>query len=231
MHPMADYAAKEMKLKNMITITEDFAFGYEQMGGFQQTFEDNGGRILKKLWPPLATPDYTPYLAQISDCDGVCQGFAGGNPLKFMKQYGSAGLKFPVVTGQTGGDDALLRSYGDEAIGLVSCCPYTLDAETEANKRFVAGMQKNFNLDPGFYAAGLYINCMVIDAALKKTDGKSDDKAELMKALQVGVARRYTAWAPSNSITSETRSATSSFANVRRRVASSSTRRSRPTPT
>ena len=40
---MADYAAKEMKLKRMITITEDFAFGYEQMGGFQQTFEDNGG--------------------------------------------------------------------------------------------------------------------------------------------------------------------------------------------
>jgi branched-chain amino acid transport system substrate-binding protein len=184
MHPMADYAAKEMKLKRMITITEDFAFGYEQMGGFQQTFEDNGGKILKKLWPPLATPDYTPYLAQIADCDGVCQGFAGGNPLKFMKQYASAGLKFPVVTGQTGGDDALLRSYGDEAIGLISSCPYTLDAQTEANKRFVAGMQKNFNLDPGFYAAGLYINCMVIDEALKKSGGKSDDKAEFMKALR-----------------------------------------------
>jgi len=181
---MADYAAKEMKLKRMITITEDFAFGYEQMGGFQQTFEDNGGKILKKLWPPLATPDYTPYLAQIADCDGVCQGFAGGNPLKFMKQYASAGLKFPVVTGQTGGDDALLRSYGDEAIGLISSCPYTLDAQTEANKLFVAGMQKNFNLDPGFYAAGLYINCMVIDEALKKSGGKSDDKAEFMKVLK-----------------------------------------------
>ncbi len=184
MHPMADYAAKELKLKRMITIVEDFAFGYEQMGGFQQTFEDNGGKILKKLWPPLATPDYTPYLAQISDCDGVCQGFAGGNPLKFMKQYTSAGLKFPVVTGQTGGDDALLHSFGDEAIGLVSSCPYTLDADTEANKRFVAGMQKNFNLDPGFYAAGLYINGMVIEAGLQKTGGKSDNKEELIKMLR-----------------------------------------------
>ena len=57
----------------------------------------------------------------------------------------------------------------------MSCCPYTLDAQTEANKRFVAGMQKNFNLDPGFYAAGLYINCMVVDAALKANGGKSDD--------------------------------------------------------
>ncbi len=107
---MADYAAKEMKLKRIICISEDFAFGYEQMGGFQQTFEDNGGKILKKLWPPLVTPDYTPYVAQIADCDGVCQGFAGSNPLRFMKAYASAGLKFPVVTGETGGDDALLKS-------------------------------------------------------------------------------------------------------------------------
>ena len=184
MHPMADFAAKEMKLKRIITISEDFAFGYEQMGGFQQTFEDNGGRILKKLWPPIVTPDYTPFLAQIADCDGVCQGFAGSNPLRFMKQYAAAGLKFPVVTGETGGDDALLRSFGDEAIGLVSCCLYTLDLNTESNKRFIAAMVKNFGVEPGQYAAGLYVNGMVIEAALQKTGGKSDDKDEFVKALR-----------------------------------------------
>src|SRR4029079_3933056 len=127
MHPMADYAAKEMKLKRIVTISEDFAFGYEQMGGFQQTFEDAGGKIVKKLWPPIVTPDYTPYIAQIADCDGVCHGFAGSNPLRFMKQYAAIGLKLRVVTGETGGDDALLRSFGDEAIGMISCSPYTAD--------------------------------------------------------------------------------------------------------
>jgi len=184
MHPMADYAAKEMKLKRIITISEDFAFGYEQMGGFQQTFEEAGGKILKKLWPPIVTPDYTPYLAQIVDCDAVCQGFAGSNPLRFMKQYAAAGLKFPVVTGETGGDDALMRAFGDEALGMISCCPYTLDLETESNKRFVAAMQKDYNVDPGFYAAGLYVNAMVVDAGLQKASGKSDNKEELIKALR-----------------------------------------------
>jgi len=184
MHPMADYAAKELKLKNVITISEDFAFGYEQMGGFQQTFEDNGGKILKKLWPPIVTPDYTPYLAQIADCDGVCQGFAGSNPLRFMKQYVAAGLKYPVVSGETGGDDALMHSFGDEAIGMYSCCPYTLDLQNESNKRFVAAMQKDYKVDPGFYAAGLYINGMVVEAALEKTGGKSDNKEELIKAMR-----------------------------------------------
>jgi branched-chain amino acid transport system substrate-binding protein len=181
---MADFSAKELKLKRMITISEDFAFGYEQMGGFQQTFEDNGGKIVKKLWPPIVTPDYTPYLAQIADCDGVCQGFAGSNPLRFLKQYAAAGLKYPVVTGETGGDDALLRSFGDEAIGLYSACPYTLDLNTDSNKRFIAAMQKDYGVAPGFYCAGLYVNGMVVEAGLQKTGGKSDDKTALMAAMK-----------------------------------------------
>src|SRR6185312_3070774 len=184
MHPMADYAAKEMKLKRIVTISEDFAFGYEQMGGFQQTFEDNGGHIVKKLWPPIVTPDYTPYLAQIQDCDGVCQGFAGSNPLRFLKQYAAIGLKLPVVTGETGGDDALLRSFGDEALGMMSCCPYTLDLQNESNKRFIAAMNKDYGVDPGFYCAGLYVNGQVVAAGLEKTGGKSDDKAALMAAMK-----------------------------------------------
>ena len=184
MHPMADYAAKELKLKRVICISEDFAFGYEQMGGFQQTFEENGGKIVKKIWPPLVTPDYTPYVAQIADCDGVCQGFAGSNPLRFMKAYAGAGLKFPVVTGETGGDDALLKSYGDEAIGLTSCIPYTLDLPIDGNQRFVNGMLKNFNTVPGQYAGLLYVNCDVVEAGLKALNGDSSDKTKLVAAMR-----------------------------------------------
>jgi len=184
MHPMADFAAKELKLKRIATITEDFAFGHEQMGGFQQTFEDAGGKIVNKIWPPLVTPDYTPFVAQIADCDGVCQGFAGSNPLRFLKTYAAAGLKFPVVTGETGGDDALMRSFGDEALGMYSCCPYTLDLATDANKRFVAAMQKDYGIDPGFYAAGLYIAAATVAAGLEKANGKSDDKDAFVKALR-----------------------------------------------
>ncbi len=184
MHPMADFAAKELKLKKIVTISEDFAFGHEQMGGFQQTFEEAGGKIVNKIWPPLVTPDYTPFVAQIGDCDGVCQGFAGSNPLRFLKTYAAAGLKFPVVTGETGGDDALMRSFGDEAIGMYSSCPYTLDFENDSNKRFVAAMQKDYGVDPGFYASGLYVAAQTVAAGLEKTNGKSDDKDAFMKALR-----------------------------------------------
>jgi branched-chain amino acid transport system substrate-binding protein len=183
MQPMGHYAATEMKLKRAVTIVEDFAFGYEQIGGFQAAFQADGGCLVNKLWPPLVTPDYTPYIAQLADCDVVCQGFAGSNPLRFMKAYASAGLKYPVVTGETGGDDALLKSFGDEAIGLVSCVPYTLDLEIDANLRFIDGMSKNYNAIPGQYAAILYVSCQVVDAALKALGGDASDKDKFMGAL------------------------------------------------
>ena len=77
MQPMGHYAATELKLKRAFCIVEDFAFGYEQIGGFQAAFQKDGGCVVNKLWPPLVTPDYTPYVAQISDCDvrvpGLCR--------------------------------------------------------------------------------------------------------------------------------------------------------------
>src|SRR6201997_4425728 len=116
MHPLGHYTATELKLKRAVGIGEDLSFDYEELGGFQAAFEKDGGCVISKLWPPLVTPDYTPYLAQIGECDVVCQGFAGSNPLRFMKAYAESGLKYPVVTGWTGGDDALLKSFGEEAI-------------------------------------------------------------------------------------------------------------------
>jgi len=184
MHPLADYVAKEAKLKRVICMAEDFAFGYEQMGGFQHVFEDEGGKVLKKLWSPLGTADLTPYIAQVSDCDAVIQGFAGSAPVKFMKQYTDSGLKYPVFGGETAGDDALLKSFGDEALGMITAAPYTADLDNEANKHFLAAMKKEYNVIAGQYAALLWLNGQLIEEALKKTGGKSDDKDAFIKALR-----------------------------------------------
>ncbi len=183
--PLGHYAATELKLKRVVTISEDFAFGHEQMGGFQASFQKDGGCVVNKLWPPLVTPDYTPYIAQIVACDAVCQGFAGSNPLRFMKQYATAGLKYPVIAGEAGADDFLLKSFGEEALGLVSAAPYTLDLESDANHRFVDGMLKNYDAIPGQYAALLYCNCQVLDAGLQTVGGDARDREKLMAALKL----------------------------------------------
>jgi branched-chain amino acid transport system substrate-binding protein len=184
LHVLADYAAKELKLKRVITIADDFAFGHEQMGGFQRVFEDAGGRVVKKLWPPLVTPDYTPYLAQIGGVDAVVQGFAGSNPLKFMKQYQDQGLKLPVLAGVPACDEALMKSFGDEVLGVISVSLYTADLDTPSNKRLIDGMVRDYGNVPGIYAAGLYINGLVAEAALEKTGGKTDDRDAFNRALR-----------------------------------------------
>jgi branched-chain amino acid transport system substrate-binding protein len=184
MHPIADYAAKDLKFKRAILIADDFAFGHEQMGGFQRVFEDAGGRVVKKLWPPLVTPDYTPYIAQISGADVVVQGFAGSNPLKFMKQYRDAGLKLPVLGGGPAGDEALLKSYGDEAVGMIASSAYAGDLDTPTNKKLIDGMVKDYGNIPGLYSAGLYVNGLVAEAALEKTGGKTDDRDAFIKAMR-----------------------------------------------
>ena len=184
MHPLADFAAKELKYKAVITVSDDFAFGYEQMGGFQRVFEDEGGRVVKKLWPPIVTPDYTPYLAQLGGADAVVQGFAGANPGKFMQQYKDSGLRLSLLGGEGAGDDALLKSFGDEAIGLISASPYSADFDSPSNKKLVAMMLRDNGNLPGVAAAGLYINGMVAEAALEKTGGKTDDKDALIKAMR-----------------------------------------------
>ena len=84
-HAMADYSAKELKLKRMATIANDFAFGHEQCAGFQRVFEDAGGKIVLKLWPPVVTPDFAPYVSQFSNIDGVFNGLGGGNPIRFCR--------------------------------------------------------------------------------------------------------------------------------------------------
>ncbi len=184
--PLADYARKEMKLSRMDTIVEDFAFGYEQEGGFQLVFDTEGGKIVKRLWTPIKTPDYTPYLAQISDVDGVWQGFAGSNPINFMKQYAAFGLKkkYPVVGGWTAFDDALLPSFGDDAIGAVSGAFYSVAYDSPSNNHFVELLIRETKKVPGGYAAGCYINGMCIEAALKKLDGNTSNPAKTIATLR-----------------------------------------------
>jgi len=186
LYPLADYVSKEMKLKRAASIGDDFAFGYEQVGGFQRVLEEQGGQILKKLWSPLNTADYAPYIAQLPECDVVCEVLAGSNPLKFTKQARSLGTKQPLVGGATVADDTIIGAHDESAAGLINTNPYSLDHDSEANKRFIAAMKKNYGDDVriGHYAACFFANGQIIEAALAKTGGKSDDADAFVKAVR-----------------------------------------------
>ena len=184
-YPMGDYAAKELGYKRAAMIADDIAYGHELNAGFQRAFEDAGGKVVQKLWSPLVTPDYGTYIGQLKDnVDVIFIGFAGSNGFKFFKQYKEYGKTKPLLGGQTAVDEALLQQMGDEAIGTMSTCWYSAQIDTPTNKKFVDGMNRDYKVDPGFYAAATYTNGAVLEAALQKINAKIEDKDALMKALR-----------------------------------------------
>jgi len=182
--PMADYAAKTLGYKRMATIGDDIAYGQEQNAGFQRVFEDAGGQIVQKLWPPLNAPDYGTFVAQLKDVDGIFMSFAGSNGFRFFKQYKEYGGAVPILGGMTAVDEAVLQQMGDDAVGMISTNWYSAQLDNPSNKKFVAGMQRDNKVDPGYYAAGTYVAAQVLDAALALVGGKIEDKAAFMKAVR-----------------------------------------------
>ncbi|MFZ2652337.1 MAG: ABC transporter substrate-binding protein [Burkholderiaceae bacterium] len=186
-HALGDYAAKELKYKRIAMIADDFAFGHETASGFQRTFEDAGGKIVQKLWSPLNVADYGTYIGQIKpDVDAVFAGFAGGNGIKFLKQYSDYGLKgkIPLLTSMTTVDEGILKSMGDEALGVISSGWYTAAIDNPVNKRFAAGINREYKQDPGYYSVGTYGAALMLEHALKAVKGKIEDKAAFMAALR-----------------------------------------------
>ncbi len=185
-HVMGDYCAKVLKYKRMSMIADDIAYGQEMNAGFQRVFEENGGKIVQKLFSPLTAPDYGSFLAQLkTDVDGIFLGFAGSNGFRFIRQLNEYGLKnkFAIIGGMTTLDESVLRNMGDEALGIETVCWYSAELDNPINAKFAPAFRKAFSYDPGYYAAGTYVNGAILENALKVIKGKFDDKNALMAAL------------------------------------------------
>jgi len=186
-HPMGEYAAKTLRYKRIAIVADDFAFGHEVAAGFQRTFEENGGKVVQKLWSPLNVADYGTYIGQIKpNVDAVYAVFAGGNGVKFLKQYSEYGLqgKIPLLGAMTTVDEGILKSMGDEALGVISSGWYAATIDNSNNKRFAAGINRDYKQDPGYYSIGAYGAALMLEEAVKAVKGKVEDKAAFMAALR-----------------------------------------------
>ena len=186
-HALADHCAKTLKYKRMIVIADDIAYGQEMNAGFQRVFEDAGGKIVQKLFPPLTVPDYGSFLAQLkTNVDAIFLGFAGSNGFRFIRQFNEYGLrdKMAIVGGMTALDESVLRNMGDEALGIQTVCWYSAELDNPINAKFAPAFRKAFGYDPGFYAAATFTNGAVLEAALRAVNGRTNDKEALMAALR-----------------------------------------------
>jgi len=186
-HPLGDYAYKQLKLRRVATISMDYAFGWESNAGFQRVFEDQGGKVVQRIWTPLNMQDYAPYLASLKrDIDGVYACHTGGLSPRFVKAWSDAGLKgkIPLVGMGTLTDENVLKGMGDEAIGVITSLVYSAAIDTPANKRFSAAFEKKHGRTTSAYSAEGYTAARFYFEALKSINGEAEDKERLLGALR-----------------------------------------------
>jgi branched-chain amino acid transport system substrate-binding protein len=187
-HPFGEYVAKTLGYKRVVVIAIDYAFGWEVVGGFQKTFEENGGQVIQKLWPPLGTTDFAPYLAQMKKdkADAVFALMVAASSLRFPKQYEDSGLKskLPLIGGGTTFDEFVLPSLGDEAIGGMSPLIYSAAIDTPVNKKFVADYRKRYGKVPSYYSETCYTSSRWIAEAAKAVNGDVEDREKFLAALK-----------------------------------------------
>jgi len=187
MHALGDYAAKTLKYKRVVAIAMDNPFGHEGIGGFQKVFEDNGGRVLQKIWVPLNAMDFAPFLSQVPrDVDAVVQVFVAGQAVRFSKHYGESPLqgKVPLIGTGVYSDQSSLVGMGDEAIGFIGAMIWAPTLDNPANKTFMQMAEEKLKRTPSYFHAVMYSAGRWIIEAVKSVNGNVEDREKLLAAIR-----------------------------------------------
>jgi len=186
-HPFGKWVYDNLKYRRIAMAGFDFAFGWEVAGGFQRTFEEAGGQVVQKLWSPLGTSDFGPYLAQLKrDVDAVYAIFSGADALRFAKQYEETGLKgrLPLIGGGTFTDEHVLRTMGDEVLGVTTALHYSAALATSGNKKFAQAYEAKYKQVPSYYSEGTYVAGLQLKRALESIGGDAENGERLVGALR-----------------------------------------------
>jgi len=186
-HPFGKWVYDNLGYRKIAMIGYDFAFGWEVAAGFHRTFEEAGGQVVQKLWTPLGTTDFGPYLAQLRrDVDAIYAVFSGADALRFAKQFNDAGLKarLPLIGGGTFTDEHVLRTMGDEALGIITALHYSAALATPANRKFAQAYEAKYKQVPSYYSEGTYVAGVALKAALEATAGDIENVDRFLSALR-----------------------------------------------
>jgi branched-chain amino acid transport system substrate-binding protein len=191
-HPLGQWAC-EQGYKKIVAIGADYAFGHESVGGFQKAFEDCGGKIVQKIWPPFGTKDFGPYIPTIkADADAIFSLMVGPMVIQFPKQLRQSGYRKPIVGGGTSYDEFALPVMGDEVIGDVSALQYSAALETAKNEAFVKKYRAKYGKVPSYFSETMYTTAQLINETMKPSKGAwpgGEQFVKTMAALKIEAVR------------------------------------------
>lgn len=171
--------------KRVALLAPNYPAGKDALAGFRRFYK---GEVVSETFTPLSQLDYGAEIAKIRAAkpDAVYIFLPGGLGINFIKQFVGAGLSKETTLFGPGfsGDEDVIRAVGEPMLGMFNTSQWAHDLDNAANKRFVADFQAEYKRLPTLYAAQGYDAARLIDAAVRDTKGRLDDKKAVRKALE-----------------------------------------------
>jgi branched-chain amino acid transport system substrate-binding protein len=183
--PMAGYIYDNLG-KEVVTTASDYAGGRDVMAAFKGPYTARGGKVLKEIWPPLGTTDFSAYLTDIKSINPpVTYDFMpGADAVRFVQQYSEFGLKQKMpLTGFTMIDSQSASALGKAALGVISAVTFVDTLENPEAKKFTAEYEPKFKTTADLFADYGYVGARVIGEALKAVDGDPSNKDKFAEAI------------------------------------------------
>lgn len=185
-YAMGEWFYKNISKDVMLTAS-DYAGGRGTMVDFRLGFQKQGGKIIKEIYPPVGTNDFSAYLADIrnSGAAATFNFYAGSDAVRFVKQYDEFGIRGKAKLAGSGFmfESDSLPAQGRSAIGALNVLHYAETLENAANRKFVAAYLAKYKEYPNVYAEYGYVAGQLLHAALSAVDGNTADKDRLRGAM------------------------------------------------
>jgi branched-chain amino acid transport system substrate-binding protein len=183
-HEVVGKYAQDSNIKTALLLAPNYQAGRDALSGFKRYFK---GNVLDEIYVPLGTLDFSAELARIAAAEpnAVYVFLPGGMGVNFVKQFRQAGLgdKVTFLSAFTV-DEATLPAQKDAAVGLYGGSNWAPDLDTPQNRAFVTAYEDTYGIVPASYAFEAYDAALLIDGALKQTQGSTTDKDALRAALK-----------------------------------------------
>jgi branched-chain amino acid transport system substrate-binding protein len=186
-HAAGDYAYNHLNWRKVAMLGWEHAFGQEVMGSFQKSFEDAGGKVIQRIYAPLSTLDFGPYIGELNkNADGLFDVATGSPSISFLRSLKATGLmdKWKVLTVGTAMDESFLQQLKDTALGVLSVDIYSGVLDTPENKAFREKVLKATKRDPTYNTVGSYTSFDWITQTIKAIGGDVENKEKLMTAIR-----------------------------------------------
>ncbi|HEX2541067.1 MAG TPA: ABC transporter substrate-binding protein [Caldimonas sp.] len=184
-HEAAGQYANTRDLKSVYLVAPNYQAGKDSLAGFKRTFK---GQVIGENYTKLGQLDYAAELAEIRAAkpQAVYIFLPGGMGINFIKQYVGAGLGKDTTLLLPGfsADQDVINPVGSAMAGLFNTAHWSPDFTNPANQKFVAEFQKEYKRMPTLYASQGYDAALLIDAAVRDTKGRLEDKEAVRKALK-----------------------------------------------